>query len=71
MTKRHKNENDHISTFLPFKTEKNGKDGKMLTRGARRRKRHVNRSPGWQDMSKRAEEAKWGPESEKGKKTTK
>ena len=45
-TKRHKKENDHISTFRPFKAEINGGDGKMLTRGARRRKRRVNRSPG-------------------------
>ena len=45
-TKRHKKENNQISTFRPFKTEINGRDGKMLTRGARRQKRHVNRSPG-------------------------
>ena len=44
-TKRHKKENNQISTFRPFKTEINGRDGKMLTRGARRRKRRVNRSP--------------------------
>ena len=42
----------------------------MLTRGARRQKRRVNRSPGQQDMSKRAERAKWGPESEKEEKRT-
>ena len=45
-TKRHKKGNNPINTFLPFKTEKNGKDGKVLTRGARRRKQFVNRSPG-------------------------
>ena len=45
-TKRHKKKNNQISTFRPFKAEINGRDGKMLTRGARRRKRRVNRSPG-------------------------
>jgi hypothetical protein len=45
-TKRHKKENNPISTFLLFKTKKNGKDWKILTRRARRRKRFVNRSPG-------------------------
>ena len=47
-TKRHKKENNPINTFLPFKTEKkkNGKDGKVLTRRARRRKWFVKRSPG-------------------------
>ena len=45
-TKRHKKGNNPISTFLPFKPEKNGKGGKVLTRRARRRKRFVNRSPG-------------------------
>ena len=45
-TKRHKEENNQISTFRPFKTKINGKDGKMLTRRARRRKRFVDRSPG-------------------------
>jgi hypothetical protein len=45
-TKRHKKENNQISTFRPFKTEKNGRDEKVLTRRARRRKRFVNRSPG-------------------------
>jgi hypothetical protein len=69
-TKRHKKENNQISTFRPFKAEINDRDRKMLTRGARRRKRRVNRSPGWQDMSKRVEKAKWGLESEKGKKRT-
>ena len=44
-TKRHKKENNQISTFQPFKTEKNGKDGKVLTCRARRRRRFVNRSP--------------------------
>ena len=44
-TKRHKKENNQISTFRPFKAEINGKDGKMLTRGARRRKQRVNQSP--------------------------
>jgi hypothetical protein len=43
-TKRHKKENNQISTFRPFKTEKNGRDGKVLTRRAHRRKRLVNRS---------------------------
>jgi hypothetical protein len=42
----HKEENNQYSTFLPFKTEKNGKDEKMLTRRARRRRRMVNQSPG-------------------------
>ena len=60
-----KKENDHISTFLPFKTEKNGKDGKVLTRGARRRKRFVKRSPGWSDMSKRARNGAVGSREEK------
>jgi hypothetical protein len=41
-----KKENNPISTFRPFKTEINGRDGKGLTRGARRRRRRVNRSPG-------------------------
>ena len=50
-TKRHKQGNNPISTFLPFKTEKNGKDGKVLTRRARRRKRFVKRSPGSPDMN--------------------
>ena len=45
-TKRHKKENNQIKTFRAFKAEINGRDGKMLTRGARRRKRRVNRSPG-------------------------
>ncbi len=45
-TKRHKEENNQISTFRPFKAEINSRDGKMLTRGARGRKRLVNRSPG-------------------------
>jgi hypothetical protein len=40
-----KKENDHVSTFRPFKTEINGRDGKVLTRRARRQKRRVNRSP--------------------------
>ena len=44
-TKRHKKENNQIITFRLFKAEINGRDGKMLTRGARRRKRLVNRSP--------------------------
>ena len=45
-TKRHKRENNQISTFQLFKAEINGRDGKMLTCGERRRKRLVNRSPG-------------------------
>ena len=45
-TKRHKKENNQLSTFRLFKAEINGRDGKMLTRGARRRKRRINRSPG-------------------------
>ena len=45
-TKRHRKENNQISTFRPFKTEKNGRDGKVLTHRARRRKWFVNRSPG-------------------------
>ena len=44
--KKHKEENNQYITFQPFKTEKNGKDEKMLTRRARRRRRIVNRSPG-------------------------
>ena len=44
--KGHKKENNQISTFRPFKTKKNGKDGKVLTRRAHRRKRLVNRSAG-------------------------
>jgi hypothetical protein len=44
-TKRHKEENNPYNIFLPFKTEKNGKDGKILTRRARRRKQIINRSP--------------------------
>ena len=44
-TKGHKKENNQISTFQPFKTKKNGRDGKVLTRRARRRKRFINRSP--------------------------
>ena len=43
--KKHKEENNQYCTFLPFKTEKNGNDGKMFTRRARRRRRIVNRSP--------------------------
>jgi hypothetical protein len=45
-TKRHKKGNNPINTFLPFKTEKNGRDGKVLTCRARRLKRFVNQSPG-------------------------
>ena len=45
-TKRHKRENNQISTFQPFQIEKDGRDGKVLTRRARRRKRFVNRTPG-------------------------
>ena len=45
-TKRHKRENNQISTFQLFKAEINGRDGKMLTCGERRRKRLVNRTPG-------------------------
>ena len=45
-TKRHKKENNQISPFRPFKTEKNGKDEKVLTRRARRRKQFVDPSPG-------------------------
>ncbi len=45
-TKRHKKENNQISTFRPFKTKKNGKDGKVLTRRARRRRRIVKWSHG-------------------------
>ena len=67
-TKEIKKENDPISTFLPFKTEKNGKDGKVLTRGARRRKRFVKRSPGWSDMSKRARRGEVGSREKKERK---
>jgi hypothetical protein len=45
-TKRHRKENNQISTFRPFKTEKNGRDVKVLTHRARRRKRFVDRSLG-------------------------
>ena len=63
--KRHKEDNNQSSTFRPFKTEKNGKDEKMLTCGARRRRWIVNRSPRLQDMSKRAG---WGEVGSKGRK---
>ena len=66
-TKRQKKGNNPISTFLPFKTEKNGKDGKVLTHGARRRKRFVKRSPGWSDMSKRARRGEVGSREKKRK----
>jgi hypothetical protein len=45
-TKKTQKENNQISTFRPFKTEINGRDEKGLTRGARRRRRRVNQSPG-------------------------
>ena len=38
----------------PSKLKKNNKDGKMLTRIARRRRRIVNQSLGSQDMSERS-----------------
>ena len=66
-TKRHKQGNNPISTFLPFKTEKNGKDEKVLTRRARGRKRFVNRSLGQQDMSGRAERGEVGSRERKGR----
>ena len=69
--KRHKEDNNQSSTFRPFKTEKNGKDEKMLTRGARRRRWIVNRSPRLQDMSKRAGWGEVGPRGEKRRKKAK
>ena len=67
-TKNHKEQNNQISTFRPFKTEKKGRDGKMFTRRARRRKQIVNRSPGQPDMSKKVD---WGGVGSRGEKERK
>ena len=40
-------------SIWPFKTEKDGKDGTVLTCMTRRRKRIVDRSPGSQEKSKK------------------